>query len=240
MRLLVSIERINELKDVMQSNVSIIDVKNLKEGAIGANLPWIIKDIVRTVNGKFEVSATIGDLPYLVGTSSLAAYAASSLGVNYVKAGLKGVRSEEEAKDMILNLSKAAKQAGNAKLICVSYADYLQLNSISPLSLAKIAKDYGADGVMIDVYNKRLGSLLDLLDFEYIKRFIRIAKMSRLIVGLAGGIGKEVLGKICSLEPDVIGVRRAVCVVKDRELKVSREKVRELANMVNSLNSNCL
>lgn len=234
MKLLVSISSIDEVDDALNGGASIVDVKNPSEGALGANFPWIIKDVKKFVKNRVELSATIGDLPYLPGTASLACYAVSSLGIDYVKAGLKDVKSKEEAKTMVSSLSKAIKQAGKAKLICVCYADFKHINSISPLEIPEIVKEYGGSGVMIDVCKKGLGSLTELLSNDFIKEFVSKAKELGLIVGLAGGINKENLKQVIAFNPDVIGFRRGICIETSNGLKVSKEKVMEINKMLSS------
>ena len=62
-------------------------MKNPKEGSLGANFPWIIKEISDYAVDVI-VSATIGDVPYKPGTESLAAFGSAVSGSNYVKVGL--------------------------------------------------------------------------------------------------------------------------------------------------------
>ena len=45
MKLLVSPKDIEEAKAVIRGNADFIDVKNPKEGSLGANFPWVIRAI---------------------------------------------------------------------------------------------------------------------------------------------------------------------------------------------------
>ncbi len=62
MKLLVS--PINREEAIIASigGADIVDVKNPKEGSLGANFPWIIREVKAVVNGRQPISATIGDL----------------------------------------------------------------------------------------------------------------------------------------------------------------------------------
>ena len=63
MQLLVSPSTIDEAK--RSSAADIIDVKKPSEGSLGANFPWVIREI-KTLSAK-PVSAAIGDFDYKPG-----------------------------------------------------------------------------------------------------------------------------------------------------------------------------
>ena len=90
MRLLVSPMNIDEARAALAGGADILDVKNPKEGSLGANFPWAIREVADLAAGKVPVSATIGDLDYKPGTASLAALGAAVSGADYIKAGLLG------------------------------------------------------------------------------------------------------------------------------------------------------
>jgi len=75
MRLLVSPMNIEEACAAIEGGADILDVKNPKEGSLGANFPWAIRAVVDLAAGRMPVSATIGDLDFKPGTASLAALA---------------------------------------------------------------------------------------------------------------------------------------------------------------------
>jgi len=88
MRLLVSVRDVDEALEAVKGGAHIVDVKNPEEGSLGAHFPRVIRQVKEAVSGAVEVSATIGDLPNLPGTASLAALGAAVSGARYVKAGL--------------------------------------------------------------------------------------------------------------------------------------------------------
>ena len=111
-KLLVSPKNIEEAKIVTQySTVDYVDCKNPKEGSLGANFPWIIKEMKNLIgiNSKQLLSATIGDFPYLPGSASLAALGAAYAGADIIKVGLKGPTNEIEGIDLMKNVVKAVK-----------------------------------------------------------------------------------------------------------------------------------
>ena len=101
MRLLVSPMNMEEAHAALAGGADILDVKNPKEGSLGANFPWVIRSVADLARGKVPVSATIGDMEFKPGTASLAALGAASSGADYVKAGLLGVKTCDQAEEML-------------------------------------------------------------------------------------------------------------------------------------------
>jgi uncharacterized protein (UPF0264 family) len=84
MQLLVSPSSIEEAKRSFAADI--IDIKKPSEGSLGANFPWVIKEI-KSFSPK-PVSAAIGDFDFKPGGAALAAYGAACAGADYVKIGL--------------------------------------------------------------------------------------------------------------------------------------------------------
>ena len=109
MKLLVSPINTEEAVSACNGGADIIDVKNPKEGSLGANFPWVIKEVKDSIDSKKPISATIGDFNYKPGTASLAAYGAASSGAEYIKVGLYDIQTEEQAYDMLENITNSVK-----------------------------------------------------------------------------------------------------------------------------------
>ncbi|MEM3146145.1 MAG: (5-formylfuran-3-yl)methyl phosphate synthase, partial [Archaeoglobaceae archaeon] len=110
MLVLVSPKDLSEALEAIEGGADIIDVKNPSEGSLGANFPWVIRDVANIAKKyRKEVSATTGDMPFKPGTASLAALGAAIAGADYIKVGLYGVKNELEAEEMIKAVVKAVK-----------------------------------------------------------------------------------------------------------------------------------
>jgi hypothetical protein len=234
-KLLVSVSEIDEALNAFKGGADIIDIKNPKEGALGANFPWVIADVRRTLGDNVKISATIGDMPNLPGTASLAALGAASSGVDYVKVGLFGTRSLDEALYMVKSVVRSVKDYDpKVKIIASGYADYAEFGGLSPLLLPKIAYKSGAYGVLIDVKNKSESKLFDFLSQPQLKLFVNETHDFNLIVALAGGLGKEDILQVQELGADIMGVRRAVCKkLKHGTCKVQESLVLDFMESVN-------
>ena len=101
MLLLISPINHDEAIESIEGGADIVDVKNPKEGSLGANFPWVIKDIRELTPSDMLVSATLGDVPYKPGTVSLAAMGALVSGADYIKVGLYGPSNYEEAVEVM-------------------------------------------------------------------------------------------------------------------------------------------
>jgi uncharacterized protein (UPF0264 family) len=231
------VNRVEALDSIM-GGAHIIDVKNPKEGALGANFPRIIQQIKQVVPDTLELSATIGDLPYIPGTASLAALGAAVSGVDYVKVGLFGVKTHEEATFLMTEVVKAVKCYNkNIKTIASGYADYTSVGCMSPLELPMVAYDSEADGVLIDAKTKNgVDNLFSFLNDSQLKDFVNKAHNCNLLAALAGSLDVIDIPRVYNLGADIIGVRGAVCVKKDRLAgNVEKQKVvdfvTELANV---------
>ena len=220
-KLLVSPKTLEEAKVVVKyKEVDYIDCKNPSEGSLGANFPWIIKQMKSLIqfSGSHLLSATIGDFPNLPGTASLAALGAAVAGADIIKIGLKGPTTENECIFLMNKVVKAVKDYNkNLKVVAAGYADKIRMES-SPdfLSLPAIAAKSGADIVMLDTYVKDGKGLFDFLTVDQLKLFRDKAKEYDLDVALAGNLRKESLPKIKEILPDIIGVRSIVCEGYDR------------------------
>src|SRR5690242_15574912 len=100
MKVLVSPISKDEAQIVAQSKADIVDVKNVKESSLGAQLPLITMEVVELVHRYQKMcSATLGDLPYKPGTAALAALGLVNCKVDYIKAGVFGPKTYQEALD---------------------------------------------------------------------------------------------------------------------------------------------
>jgi len=220
-KLLVSPKNSEEARAALLGGADIIDVKNPAEGSLGANFPWVIREIIdltSTFSG-VETSATIGDVPFLPGTVSLAALGLAGLGVDYVKVGLYGPDSRQKVEQILKGIVKTIREFHpSIKIVAAGYADYYRLGtSINPLEIAELSAEIGCDVVMVDTGIKDSTSLLAHMKWQDIKNFVKLAKDSGLEVALAGSLSMDDCIKLRDLEPDIFGVRSAVCENFDRE-----------------------
>ncbi len=231
MKLLVSPLDLEEAKAAVEGGADIVDVKNPKEGSLGANFPWVIAEIQSNLPGGVELSATIGDLDFKPGTASLAAYGLARLDVDYVKAGFYGIRNEEQAVEM----GKALKRAisGESRLIIAGYADHTNIGSIDPRTLPEIARRVDAYGVMIDTARKNGVGLFQHMKINVVESFVKESKDAGIMCALAGSLDFDDLATLKEIQPDVVGIRGLACTNGDRNKgRISAEKVERIKSFI--------
>ena len=240
LKLLVSVVNKAEALDSINGGADILDVKNPKEGSLGANFPRVIKEVKEVTPKNLELSATIGDLPNLPGTASLAALGAAVSGVDYIKVGLFGVKTVEETIILMTEVVRAVREYNNdVKTIASGYADFRTVGCVNPLELPIVAHKAGADGVLVDVKIKDgQSNLFTFLTDEELKELVDKTHSYHLLAALAGSLDTTDIPRIHGLGADIIGVRGAVCAKKDRVLgKLEQEKVAAFTKIINKLSN---
>jgi (5-formylfuran-3-yl)methyl phosphate synthase len=207
MQLLVSPSSIDEARH--SGAADIIDVKKPSEGSLGANFPWVIREI-KAFSEK-PVSAAIGDFGYKPGGAALAAYGAACAGADFVKIGL-AFDGQEQARDVIRAVVKAVKDEFPKKYVVIAaYSDFERMHSISPFDMAPIASECGADFAMVDTGIKDRQSTFAFMNEETLRSFSEKNKKLGLGTALAGALKFEDIAALKRINPDIIGVRGMVC-----------------------------
>lgn len=237
MKLLISVTDEQEAADAITGGADIIDVKNPKEGALGASFPWIIRQIKGMAPKDVEVSCALGDLPNLPGSVSLAALGGAMTGVNYIKVGIGGAKTKKDAIFLLQNAVKAVKDyCPTVKVAAAAYADAKRAGSIDPSLIPEIADEANVDVTMIDTALKDGSNLFTYLNNEQVQRIVDDSHDRGLLVALAGSLKKEQILNVSMLRADIIGLRGAACTSGDRvNGRITKEKVHELASIVKQI-----
>lgn len=235
MKILISPTTVSEADVVIECvhKCDIIDIKNVKEGSLGAQMPWIIKAIVdKAHENGFVTSATLGDLPNKPGTAAQAAYGVSCCGVDYIKAGLYDARTVEDATAVMQACVKAVRMASStAKVVASGYGDFARFGGLHWRDLVEAAHRAGCDAVLIDTYIKDGRTLFDNMTRAECKEFCDTAKAHGMEVALAGSINAHNLADIYDIRPSFIGVRGAVCEGGNRANCMTPAKIGEFLDM---------
>jgi len=227
MQLLVSPSTIEEAK--LSVAADIIDVKKPSEGSLGANFPWVIREI-KTLVAK-PLSAAIGDFDYKPGGAALTAYGAACAGADFIKIGL-AFEGQEKARDVISAVVRAVKEEFPEKFVVIAaYSDYQRMHSISPFEMAPIAAGCGADFAMIDTGIKDRQSTFAFMDEETLRTFTYANEELGLGTALAGAFKFEDIDALKRINPDIIGVRGMVCG-GDRNATVREDLIQAALAMI--------
>jgi hypothetical protein len=233
--LLISPINTEEALEAIEGGADIVDVKNPKEGSLGASFPWIIKGVREMTPEDMLVSATLGDVPYKPGTVSLAAMGALVSGADYIKVGLYGTKNYDEALEVMENVVRTVREnSSDAVIVASGYADAHRVGAIDPMEIPKVAAEAGADLAMVDTAVKDGKTLFDFMDMDVLQKFVNEIHDYGLKSALAGSVKKDQLKPLYDINCDVVGVRGAACIGGDRNTgKIHRSAVAELKNMIN-------
>lgn len=195
---LASVRTADEAAIALRYGADIIDVKDPEAGALGAAPLDDLERIVRRVDGRAPVSATIGDPPMPAGDMVCAVRDVFARGADIAKIGLSGDGSE------LAGIARCAASGEN--IVAVMFAD-------QPLDLAILPRlrDAGAAGVMLDTAAKNGGSLLNRRWAVELEAFVAAARSARLACGLAGSLKLDDVPRVLAIGPDIIGFRGALC-----------------------------
>lgn len=197
---LASVRDAAEAGIALEARADIIDVKEPRQGALGAADAATVASIVAAVDGRVPVSATIGDLPMVPGIIRDAVLAQAATGVDYVKFGLFPGGDPHACFEALAPVTR------DVRLIMVMFAD-----RPPPFDAIREAASTGLSGIMLDTAGKSGGSLRRYLDLAALADFVGRAKARDLAVGLAGSLAADDIPDLLSLSPDILGFRGALC-----------------------------
>jgi uncharacterized protein (UPF0264 family) len=237
--MLVSPISMTEARIVAEGGADILDIKNVGEGSLGAQGPWVIKEIVDAFRPTgIMCSAALGDLPQKPGTVALAAYGAALCGTDYLKAGLHGSRTYEEALAIMNAVVRAVRMVRPDILVVASgYADCRRFGGVGYREVVRAARDSGSNAVMVDTAIKDGKDLFDALAPEEIAEFITLGHEAGLLVAVAGSVKLQHLPVLAQMRPDIVGIRGAACDDGDRTRGITAAKVHELMATARRLNA---
>lgn len=228
---MISVVSAAEAIEALEGGAEILDVKNPSEGSLGAQSPAVISEIRKLAAGKVQLSAAIGDMPNLPGTASLAALGAATCGADFIKVGLHGTRTKQDAISMLSEVRKAV-QKFKTSVIAGAYADFRRAGTTNPINLPSVAASAGVQGCLLDTAVKDGQSLLTFMSAAELRIFVEKAHAEGLIVGLAGALRAEDLDLLQDIGADIAGLRSAVCRKNNRNEPLDATRVRQLRRIL--------
>jgi uncharacterized protein (UPF0264 family) len=230
MKLLVSVVSAGEARVAAAAGADIVDVKNPAEGSLGAPSPAVIADVRAVVRAELPVSAAIGDMPNLPGTAALAALGAARSGATFVKVGLWGVSTEDEAVVLLRTVRDAVADVPGVVVVAAAYADARRVAQapLAPELLPRAARAADVGICLLDTAVKDGRGLLEWLSPGALASLVADAHAAGLQVALAGALREEDLPAIRDTAADIAGVRSAACGDGRRSAPLDGVRVRAL------------
>ncbi|KUO65948.1 MAG: hypothetical protein APF84_01425 [Gracilibacter sp. BRH_c7a] len=234
-KLLVSVVSPTETLAALEGEADIIDLKNPLEGALGAPSPEIIAQVAAELKGKKPFSIALGEFPRTPSAAALAALGSALFKPGYLKiAFIPDSLGQEIIKTLGL-IKKSLNYSPNktqTSIVSVVYADLLKDASWNLSEFISFTQVSGAEGCLIDTWEKNGRSLLEYLDGEVLTQFVDNCHKNGLFCGLAGSLKEVDIFSICKLKPDIIGVRSVVCQGDRINGRLSAQKVKEIKEVI--------
>jgi len=235
MRLLVSVRSVAELEPAIEGGAQIIDAKEPSLGSLGAVSAAALRAIAGALPTAMPLSVALGD-PADAGAVAGAIAALDGLAgfprEAYVKLGLGSAGSLAGAEELVgAAVEAASRSPARPAVIVVAYADAPGAGALQRDRVVELAARRGATGVLLDTRAKDGRDLLYHVDHPTLRRWVVGAKRAGLLVGLAGSLSVEGVGRVADLPADVVGVRGAACL-GGREGMVTDVLVRRLRSVL--------
>jgi uncharacterized protein (UPF0264 family) len=214
-RLLVSVRDAREAATAVDAGVDIIDVKEPGRGPLGMANAHVVSKIVAGVAGRAPVTMAMGELTqWLAAGASLAVPA----GVSFVKMGLAGAPGDW--RERLRASGFVSGEVGACKAVAVAYADNERVCAPHVRDVLSWALASGAPGLLIDTAVKDGRGLFEWMSEAEVSGVIGRAQQGGVFVALAGSLAGDSLRAAAALLPDIVAVRGAACVGRDRNAVV--------------------
>jgi hypothetical protein len=223
MLLMVSVQNVEEALEADRGGADVVDVKNLQEALVGSGHPSVVQQVRSQIPVEKHVSVTLGVVPTQPGTVAMAAYAAAVLNATSVKVGFR--QADYDVAVEVLRQSRRAMEGFNTKLIGSLFADNPLYDGLDPHLMVKLAKDGECDGFLIDTLTKDGRNLFDFIPEAELREMVLEGKQLGLSTSLSGHLKLEDLDELARINPDIVGVRGAVCASGSRDRSVAWEAV---------------
>lgn len=230
-QLLISVTNVQEALLAIEAGVDIVDLKDPAMGALGALPLTVIADVVRTVNKRAIVSATVGEHHPTIEHLCISMKQTSALGVDIVKIALSTNLLESIINHAGFFNTMQMLNKQQCKVVAVLFADQLP-DAIDIDELINKISQLGFYGLMLDTASKNGKCLFDYQLLSKLQGFVDVCRQHQLMSGLAGSLQLEHLNSLLALNPCYIGFRGGVCKKNDRKLALDQAKILEINNVV--------
>lgn len=219
---LVSVRSLREALLATQFDIDILDLKEPREGALAPLSPDRWRSISDSLRDAFDdKSQNGGPLPppisVALGESSQALECVSQLpeGIRFAKAGPADCATTGQISRLWSDLKTRLRPG--VELVAVAYADHERARTLPPETLLELAAERGFKRVLLDTFDKRCGSVVDVMGWRALDQFAAAARQQNLWWALAGSIRleqvKEIFRRppISGCRPNCVAARGALC-----------------------------
>ena len=225
MLLMVSVQNLPEAIEALHGGADIVDVKNLQEALVGSAHPLTVKTVRDAIPAERHASVTLGVVPNQAGTVAMAVYAAGILNATSVKVGFMTTEYDQAVETLLE--CREALNGFETKLIGSLFADNPLYGGLEADHTVDLAKAGQCDGWLIDTLTKDGRNLFDFMPELQLREMVLEGKETGMSTALSGHLRMSDVDELARINPDIVGVRGAVCRKGDRSSDVHRDAVGE-------------
>jgi len=211
---MVSVQNVDEALQALKGDADIVDVKNLQEALVGSAEPQVVADVLEAIPAKRHGSVTLGVVPNQAGTVAMSVYTARILNATSVKVGFMN-STYDDALGVLL-ACKRALVGSETKLIGALFADNGENEALDVSHLINLCQESECDGFLIDTLAKDGRNLFDFIPESQLHELVIAGKEAGMSTALSGHLKISDLDELARINPDIVGVRGAVCTKGNR------------------------
>jgi uncharacterized protein (UPF0264 family) len=219
-RLLVSVRSVAEAQIALACVVDLIDIKEPRQGSLGACDEATIAAIVEEVAGRRPLSVALGEL-----IEYDPARRNALTGVQFAKFGLAGMSKVGDWRSR-LHGALGGLSPGVAP-VAVVYADYDRAQAPAPQAVIEMALESDCGALLVDTFCKDGSNVLEHCTLGELRDWSRHARRAGMLFVVGGSVQARLFPGLSECEPDFIAVRGAVCK-NSRASEIDAERIVEL------------
>ena len=225
-RLMVGVQTIDDLEAAIRGGADMVEISLMGSGR---GLTTVLSELRPLVDFAalrapgVGICLSLGELLEFEGDYSQVTIPAA---VRWVRWGLAGCSQRPDWQVLWQSLRHQLEAASGRSLRCLA-TTYVDPLSGAPkwTDVLAAAQATQCAGLYVDTFMKGEPGIVDCLAPEEMTRLLRVARERQVPLFIAGGLMPDDLDWLCPLEPDVIGVRRAVCDSEDDTLSIDESLV---------------
>ena len=222
---LASIKNMEEASKITSSNIDIVDLKNINDGALGFVGVEVVNK-VKKILPNFNLSVTMGNDENPnnpINIENLRELI--DKGIKFVKIGFFNKKFINQHKLLLNSINFKSTLP-----ICVIFAD-----KTFDLKIIQRLIDIGYEGVMIDTCNKNNKSTTEILGENQIKSFIKIVKDNNKLCGLSGSLKIKDIDYLKYLNPHFLGFRGQLCDKASERIELNIDLLNKVSKEIKSI-----
>ncbi len=213
-QLLISVRDVAEAIMVSRYPIGILDLKEPSAGALGAVDRHVCQQILAELPAKLTKSIALGELTAWMEPSVNRQPGhwshADLAGFRFAKIGLAGMEVQRDWEQDWLRFQK--NLPATVELVGVAYVDAANCRAPAIEAVLDLLQSQPQKTLLLDTFRKDGGTTLEILGERRLRLLIERARANNVRVVIAGSVSAESLPRLISCEPDLIGVRGAVCL----------------------------